>query len=671
MIPRPVAPLAPLGAGLVAIAAAAYVIARALHVPITYDEATSFSRYVDADPMALADFATATNHLLNSALTRAAVTVFGSAPWVLRLPNVLAGIAFLAVATAFARRTVHPTIGAAGAVLLATNPYLLDYFALSRGYGLAIGLLSASWLVWLRWWTSPPAAAAPKDLAAAVALSAAAVSASFSVLPAFLALLAISAGRLLWRARPAPRPGDRAVGVVVTWPAVVVWAVLATAFTALVFARERVPSGDAYAPVTVRIAGLLPEEAAVVEVFRYDSTGRLRQLPRRPDGTWNSGPVEDAWTLRVLIPATADRNLALLEVRAGDAVFARTRRSPGPWHVEDRNDVRVLTSTSSLRWRGDAAHRRFVATHTAVTMAALAALLAALTMVARSSVRRGVAYIGEAQALLWATVAVATLLAAPIYLLRRDEQLFFGGSTGVVADTVTSLVQATAYGSPMPPAATGVALWLTLAVVLVPAAAAATAAHSRQTAAYRAAAAMIGLLALSVVQVPVQHAVLQTPFPIGRTALHLLPLVVIGAVLAADAMATRGRWWRRAATTAIAGLAAASLWHGARMANLSHAFDWPGDSAVPWLLHEVLTHPDERQPAPASTRLGVHWSLYPIARYYADRLPPGSSRVEPLVLPGDGLPLDFAYGPPASLPRGGRLVARYDLTGAQLHQLPD
>ena len=136
------------------------VIARALRVPITYDEATAFYRYVDAEPTALADFATATNHLLNSALTRASVAVFGSAPWALRLPSVLAGVAFLAVATALARRAVHPVIGAAGAVLLATNPYLLDYFALSRGYGLAIGLLSASWLVWLRWWTSPTAAAA-------------------------------------------------------------------------------------------------------------------------------------------------------------------------------------------------------------------------------------------------------------------------------------------------------------------------------------------------------------------------------------------------------------------------------------------------------------------------------------------------------------------------------
>ena len=94
-------------------------------------------------------------------------------------------------------------------------------------------------------------------------------------------------------------------------------------------------------------------------------------------------------------------------------------------------DVRVLASTGTLRWRGDTAHRRFVATHTAVTIAALATLLAALAMVARASVGRRVAHIGEARALLWSTVAVASLLAAPIYLLRRDEQLFFGGSTGV------------------------------------------------------------------------------------------------------------------------------------------------------------------------------------------------------------------------------------------------
>ena len=237
---------------------------------------------------------------------------------------------------------------------------------------------------------------------------------------------------------------------------------------------------------------------------------------------------------------------------------------------------------------------------------------------------------------------------------------------------MTSLVQATAYGSPIPPAATGVALWLTLTLLLLPAAAAATAARSRQTASFRSAAAMIGLLALSVVQVPVQHAVLQTPFPIGRTALHLLPLVVIGAGLAADAMATRGRWWRRAATTAIAGLAAASLWHGARVANLSHAFDWPGkQSPVPWMLHEVLTQPDEPTIRTSLDAPRGPLVAHPDRALYADRLPPRSPRVEPLVLPGDGMRLDFVYGPPASLPRGGRLVARHGLTGAQLHQLPD
>jgi hypothetical protein len=654
-------------AGLVAATAGAYIVARAVAVPITYDEATSFFRYVDAEPTALTDFAAATNHLLNSALTRVARAAFGSAPWSLRLPNVLAGLLFLATAYRFAHRAAHPAIGAAGAVLLATNPYVLDYFALSRGYGLALGLLTASWVVWARWWAASADAARPRDLTLALVLSAAAVTASFSVLPAFVALVAMSTARLAWRARHAPSLGAGTARPVWSWTAGVAWVLLASTFTALVFARQRVPAEDAFAPISIRIAGLFPFEREAVEIFRYDISGRLRALPRRADGSWNSGPVYDQWQLRVVLPAAAERNLALLEVTAGAATFARSRHDPGPWTVDDFDDYRVLTSTSALRWRGDAAHRRFVATHTATTVAGLAALVAGLMLLARVAVRRHLAD-AEARAMAWTTIAVATVAAAPIYLLRRGEQLFFGGSTGLVADTVTSLVRGTTYGADVPAAVVGLVPWAMLAILLLPLAIAATARRSRQTAAFRAAGAVAGLLALCLAQVWAQHAILDTPFPVGRTALYLLPLAVIALVWAADALAARGDRWRRAATATIAVLAAVSVWNGVRAANLSQALDWPRDGAVPAMLQEVLADADPTSPRSRPTRLGVDWPFYPTARYYAERLPPGATRIEPVVLPGDGLPFEFGYGPPRRLPPGGTVIAQHGVD--ELHRLP-
>ena len=93
--------------GFVAVTVCAYLVARAVNVPLTYDEASSFLRYVRDEPATLFDFATATNHLLSSLLSRLTSAAFGSAPWALRLPNVLAGLGYLVCAVAIARRARH------------------------------------------------------------------------------------------------------------------------------------------------------------------------------------------------------------------------------------------------------------------------------------------------------------------------------------------------------------------------------------------------------------------------------------------------------------------------------------------------------------------------------------------------------------------------------------
>ena len=107
--------------GLVGSIAAAYIAARAIFVPLTYDEAATFFRYIDEEAGAVFDFSVATNHFLNTVATWLSYQLFGGAPWALRLPNVIAGLAFLAGAAAIARHARNPAIGFAGFVLLVTN----------------------------------------------------------------------------------------------------------------------------------------------------------------------------------------------------------------------------------------------------------------------------------------------------------------------------------------------------------------------------------------------------------------------------------------------------------------------------------------------------------------------------------------------------------------------
>ena len=656
--------------GLVVVSAAVYIVARAVYVPLTYDEAASFARSAGAGPAALFDFNTATNHFLNSVLAHLSAAAFGSAEWALRLPNVLAGFAYLVSAVALARRAHHPAIGVAGLVLLATNPYLLEYLALNRGYGIAIALFTGGTCFLVRWCEPPSlAAASRRDLAVSLGLAGSAVAANFTVLPGFLALVAVAVARLAWTARRRPDDGAAAAtgpGPMWSWKLVAGWTIATVAFNAMVFSRERVFDPDGFAPVTVKVAGLFDEELASIRVFRADATGRLREFTRRAGGVWTSGPVNDAWQLRIVLPAAVDRNLASLDVTMGAAVFRRDRRAPGPWLVEDLGSDRVLVSTEAIEWRGDPAHRRLVAAHAAVTIGALLAFGAGLLVLSRASIRARLAGAEEARIVAGAVLAVASVAMAPLYLLQRDGQLFFGGTSGLLADTFGSLVAGTAYGAEYHPAQAGFAVVVLAAAAVVLPLVLLFGSRARRDGGFRPAAAVLGVLALVIVQAVLQHHLFGTPYPIARTALFLLPLGLVVLMLCADAIATLGRAARVVVTTGMLLLAAGSVWNGTRAANLSRTLDWPADSSTPEMLRLVAESVAAESEARGLVRVGVEWMFYPVVRYYAERQSSGPTRYEVIVLPGDGLPFDFVYVPGSSDAAHGVVMRRFPESDAVL-----
>lgn len=655
--------------GVITVASALYLSARAVYVPLTYDEASSFSRYVDADWPALFDFASATNHLLNSVLTKAAHAALGDRPWVLRLPNVLAGLGYLAFAAALAARLRFPAIGLAGLIVLATNPYLLEHFALSRGYGLAMALLIASMHFILRWSDRPAGAiASRRDLAWTLATAGAAVVANFGTVPAFVAILLVIVARLASAPRLTASPlAERPFAP--SWREVAGWAIVATLFTGSVFARERVWSADSFEPITMRVVGLFEEELAAIRVFRFDSTGRLRELPRRPGGMWHSGPVHDDWRLRVVLPVAVDQNLAALDVTMGAETFRRDRRSPGPWTAYDLGSDRVLEPTGAQAWSGGPVHWRHVAIHTGVTVAILATLGVVLVILARICIRARAVGTGDARIVIRAVVAVATVTAGPLYLLRRDGQLFFGGTTGVVADTVGSLVTGTAYGAVPAPAVAGLTLALLIlaaTILLVMLARSAPAGAHRP---FRGAALGLAVLIPIAAQIVLQHRLLGTPYPTGRTAIYLLPLLLLFLVMFAGALATAGRVVRGLVTFVMLVLAAGSTWNLVRAANLSRTLDWPQDRSTVEMLNEVV-HSTQAADSPARlVRVGVDWMFYPVARYYAERQSTAQTRYEVIVLPGDGLPVAFAYVLAGSDRPKGTELRRFPDSGAGLYKM--
>jgi hypothetical protein len=119
-----------------------YTTLRALWVPLTFDEVWSLNSYVSAPWADIVTFKTvgANNHLVNTLLTKLCWLVSDS-PLSLRIPNLLAHLLYLIYTVALARRLRQGVWVLLAFFMLNFHPFLLDFFSLSRGYGLAMAMV--------------------------------------------------------------------------------------------------------------------------------------------------------------------------------------------------------------------------------------------------------------------------------------------------------------------------------------------------------------------------------------------------------------------------------------------------------------------------------------------------------------------------------------------------
>jgi len=116
-----------------------YLIIRAIYVPVLHDELATFFYYIQTDnylpPRAHWD---ANNHILNSMLSNWTYHLFGSSPFSLRLPNVLAYTGFFYGAYQIAGRLKSSFLRWALLLAFVCSHYLFEYFGEARGYGMSM-----------------------------------------------------------------------------------------------------------------------------------------------------------------------------------------------------------------------------------------------------------------------------------------------------------------------------------------------------------------------------------------------------------------------------------------------------------------------------------------------------------------------------------------------------
>ncbi len=127
----------PAMAGLACILAVGLVLRLMyLHEPMRGDESAAYISFVSRGLFGLFHWPGPANHLLHTLLTYASVQLLGAAPWAIRLPALLAGMALIPVSFLTARRFNGGSGGLFAAAMVATAPFLVLYSVNSRGYSL-------------------------------------------------------------------------------------------------------------------------------------------------------------------------------------------------------------------------------------------------------------------------------------------------------------------------------------------------------------------------------------------------------------------------------------------------------------------------------------------------------------------------------------------------------
>lgn len=114
-----------------------YVFVRSITIPLTFDEIWTIGTVVNRSFIDIFTYSElgSNNHILNSLFVR---LIYEGEPWLFRLPNVLAFLVYAWFSIRLIGTIPNKWMQAMAFILCFCNPFLLEFFSLCRGYGLAL-----------------------------------------------------------------------------------------------------------------------------------------------------------------------------------------------------------------------------------------------------------------------------------------------------------------------------------------------------------------------------------------------------------------------------------------------------------------------------------------------------------------------------------------------------
>ena len=613
-----------------------YVGIRSSSVPFTHDEAANYSGFIRGGILPLFNIDEASNHFLNTWLEKISFVFFGNHEFTLRLPS-FAGLFIFLISGFFSLGFLkRPLFKILGAAILVLNPYVLDFFSLARGYGLALGCLSASIYHALRAWRDHD----NSSLAKALLWAGLATLANLTFLNVFVALCVVFfVHEVVIQYREAVPPRN-----VSFRPSRRLYVFGVVSFVFLFFLGF-LNSGFHFMslnkmadPVLIQLNGISAKERDGISVSRV----RPKQVELDPivfnsdkDGYFTEYRYYKA--IDIVLSSTSMKALTSIHVAFGNLDISTQRdKLATNWDVSQlpSGGIHLVSKASMslkksrlpvvndiINWGGDSLllKRTLVsAFETAALGLVIAMFLFAVYRVLTAS---RILSTGTARPLFGISLILFILFFIPITNLKNMGTFYSGGSQGFLSNTVGSLVGSTLYDRSYAPRA---APFLKDFVLIASAVAVLWALWKIRTRAKSTTVLFLLLIFVIAAEEVLQFYILKTPYVMGRYALFFLPIYSFFLIFFLEEASLDSKQPFSVSIVVFAALLAVlQVFHFAESANLKYVLEWRFDAGTKSLLRTLDENPvvKQRTAEGKQVRLGLFWNFHPTLRYYLEKSP--------------------------------------------------
>jgi hypothetical protein len=614
-----------------------FAIMKAARAAITGDELGTYFSYLTSNIPALFNFgSSANNHVLNTLLAKIFSAWAGTSELVLRLPNLLAYVAFLLFSFLILRRFVkNRVIVVCGLLLLNLNPYVLDFFSLCRGYGLSLGFLMPALFFFITF-LEKAAEGKPghgRPLQLSLATAALAVLSYLGLLNVYLSLVVLGfvfliVMNILCQRRPAlqERPGNQPKNNKIIGPALILLAML---FNLLVGYQDLALVKNLFESVTVRIPGLNEEDRQNIQVLRVGIQDQEEEL-RSKDDLWRLEKPAHFTAIKFLFRPEVVARIRVIEISIGEKTFPVAAAdiqnsmsvSPKKEIIYTSPDTMSLKRSAlpkfkpAINWRGDRLYFRVLFLRLLLIMG-IAALVSLFVLGADRLLKQWkILTSDQFRPLAWTTLMLGAFIGYPLFILRKSGEFYYGGRAGFIPDTVFSLIHKSFYGRVYvrgQDQAVFILICLSFLCGLI-----VLFLHWRKKSigSILPGLALMAILVLTAASTLVQKTLLQTAYLSGRTALFFIPLFMLLLIVLFHDLGRLKPSLNIVSMILLVIVTVVSVFHFCLTANTTKTREWAVDADTKSMLSDLEQLKNHEYPPSAGIRLGVSAGFNASVRYY-------------------------------------------------------